>query len=106
MDMYAIVETGGKQYKVAPGDVIKVEKIEGEKGQAVELDKVLVVARDTGVNLGNPYVENVKVKAVIEEQGRGDKIIVFKYKNKRKQSRRKYGHRQLFTALRIESIES
>lgn len=103
--MYAIVETGGKQYKVAPGDIIKVEKIEGEIGQTVELEKVLVVAQDTGVNIGNPYVENAKVKAVIEEQGKGEKIIVFKYKNKRKQSRRKYGHRQLFTALRIESVE-
>jgi len=103
--MYAIVETGGKQYKVAPGEIIKVEKIEGERGQAVELDKVLVVAGDERVNIGSPYVENAKVKAVIEEQGKDDKIIVFKYKNKRKQSRRKYGHRQLFTALRIESIE-
>jgi len=103
--MYAIVETGGKQYKVAPGEIIKVEKIEGERGQAVELDKVLVVAGDERVNIGSPYVENAKVKAVIEEQGKDDKIIVFKYKNKRKQSRRKHGHRQLFTALRIESIE-
>ena len=103
--MYAIVETGGKQYKVVPGEIIKVEKIEGERGQAVELDKVLVVAGDERVNIGSPYVENAKVKAVIEEQGKDDKIIVFKYKNKRKQSRRKYGHRQLFTALRIESIE-
>jgi len=103
--MYAIVETGGKQYKVAPGEIIKVEKIEGERGQAVELDKVLVVAGDKQVNVGTPYVENAKVKAVIEEQGKDNKIIVFKYKNKRKQSRRKYGHRQLFTTLRIESIE-
>ncbi len=104
--MYAVVETGGKQYRIASGDVIDVEKIQGEPGDTVELDKVLMIAADEGVSVGAPYLENARVRAVIDKQGRGRKITVFKYKNKSKQSRRTQGHRQSFTRLRIEEIEA
>jgi large subunit ribosomal protein L21 len=104
--MYAVVETGGKQYRVAPQDVIDVEKIEGQPGDEIELDKVLMVGRDEGVEVGSPYLENARVKAVIEKHGKGRKITVFKYKNKSKQSRRTQGHRQHFTRLRIGDIEA
>jgi len=75
--MYAVVETGGKQYRIASGDVIDVEKIQGESGDKVELDKVLMIAADEGVSVGTPYLENARVRAVIDKQGKGKKITVF-----------------------------
>ena len=104
MASYAIVETGGKQYRVQVGDVLRVEKLEAEEGAEVVLDRVLMV-RDGGVRLGAPYVQGASVKARVLRHGRGRKIIVFKMK-RRKNYRRKRGHRQPFTELRIMGIEA
>lgn len=102
--MYAIIKTGGKQYRVAPGDVLRVERLPGERGDEVQLDQVLMVTDDGGeVRLGAPLVENASVKGLIVRQGQAKKIIVFK-KKRRKNYRRKQGHRQLFTALQIKEI--
>ena len=102
--MYAIVNTGGKQYKVRQGDVLKVEKIPGEVGSPVSFDKVLMFSDGKDVSIGRPVLDNVAIKGHIVEQGKSKKIIVFKYK-RRKRYRRKLGHRQQFTAIRIDRIE-
>lgn len=102
--MFAVLATGGKQYKVAKGDTIQVEKLTGEVGDQVELANVLmVVDDDDNVNLGKPVLEGASVKAEIVDQGRHRKIIIFKMK-RRKNYRRKAGHRQPFTALKIVDI--
>ncbi|WP_456431020.1 50S ribosomal protein L21 [Thermosulfuriphilus sp.] len=101
--MYAIVRTGGKQYKVAPGEVIKVEKLPGEVGESVELTEILLVAEGEEVKIGQPLLESVRIKATILEQGRHPKVVVFK-KKRRKNYKKKYGHRQPYTALKIEEI--
>ncbi len=101
--MYAVVETGGKQYKVAEGDVLFVEKLEGEAGDNVDLEKVLLVSNGGDITVGKPYVDGAKVSASIEEQGKGKKIIVFKYKAK-KDYRKKQGHRQPYTKIKINKI--
>lgn len=101
--MYAVIETGGKQYRVAPGDVIRVEKLDAEAGDEVTLDRVLLVSDENGLKVGKPLVEGANVRATVTQVGKGRKIIVFKYKRK-KNYRRKYGHRQPFTELKIESI--
>jgi large subunit ribosomal protein L21 len=101
--MYAIVETGGKQYRVQPGDIVRVESICGEPGSAVSLDRVLLVSDDTTVSTGTPYVRGAAVTAEIVQHGRGDKIIVFKFKSK-KNVRKKQGHRQNFTDIKIQGI--
>jgi len=103
--MYAIVNTGGKQYKVSQGDILRVEKIPGEIGSPVSFDKVLMFSDGENVNIGQPVLDNVAVKGHIMEQGKAKKIIVFKYK-RRKRYRRKQGHRQPYTAIKIDSIES
>ena len=103
--MYAIVNTGGKQYKVSQGDILRVEKIPGEIGSPVSFDKVLMVSDGENVNIGQPVLDNVEVKGHIMEQGKAKKIIVFKYK-RRKRYRRKQGHRQPYTAIKIDSIET
>lgn len=102
--MYAIIETGGKQYRVEEGNVLKVEKLNAAEGETVELDRVLALKKDDQLTVGAPWVAGVKVLAQVLEHGRGKKIIVFKYKPK-KNYRRKQGHRQSFTKLRIEKIE-
>lgn len=101
--MYAIVRTGGKQYQVASGDRLRVEKLEGNVGDTLELDDVLMVVDGENVQIGRPVVENAKVKVTIAEQGKAKKIIVFK-KKRRKNYRLKNGHRQPFTALQIDEI--
>ncbi len=103
--MYAIVRTGGKQYQVAQGDRLRVEKINGEIGDTVELDDVLMVVGDGTVDIGTPLLENATVKAKIVEQGKAKKIIVFK-KKRRKGYRLRQGHRQFYTALAIEEISA
>jgi large subunit ribosomal protein L21 len=103
--MYAIVNTGGKQYKIQQGDVLRVEKIPGEVGSPVSFDKVLMFSDGENVNIGRPVLDNVAVKGHIVEQGKDKKIIVFKYK-RRKRYRRKLGHRQQYTAIKIDSIEA
>ncbi|HXK72139.1 MAG: 50S ribosomal protein L21 [Clostridia bacterium] len=101
--MYAIIETGGKQYKVSEGDTLFIEKIEAEDGTKVEFDKVLAVSTDDGLKVGKPYVEKVKVTAEVEKNGKGKKIIVFKYKAK-KGYKKMQGHRQPYTKVKIEKI--
>ncbi|RME40717.1 MAG: 50S ribosomal protein L21 [Caldilineae bacterium] len=101
--MYAIIETGGKQYRVSEGDVVDVELLPVEAGSTVELDRVLLVGGEGGVTIGKPFVEGAKVTATVKEHGRGKKIIVFKHK---KNYRRKQGHRQPFTRLQVEKIEA
>lgn len=101
--MYAVVATGGKQYKVAEGDVLRIEKIPGEIGDTVSIDDVLMVADGDQVDIGRPRVENAAVNARIVEQGKGKKVLVFKYK-RRKRYRRMKGHRQPFTAIKIDNI--
>lgn len=103
--MYAVVETGGKQYRVAEGDVIYVEKLEGNAGESIDLEKVLLVSNEGKVNVGKPYVDGAKVSATIEEQGKAKKIIIFKYKAK-KDYRKKQGHRQPYTKLKIGKINN
>ncbi len=102
--MYAIVNTGGKQYKVHQGDVLRIEKIPGEVGSPVSLDRVLMFADGENVDIGRPVLDNVVVKGHIVDQNKARKILVFKYK-KRKRYRRKLGHRQKYTAVKIDSIE-
>jgi len=101
--MYAIIRTGGKQYQVAAGDTLRVEKLQGEVGDTVELSDVLLVADGDNVKVGQPVVDGAKVVAKIAEQGKAKKVLVFK-KKRRKGYRVLRGHRQLFTALTIEEI--
>lgn len=101
--MYAIIRTGGKQYQVACGDQVRVEKLEGNVGESIDLNEVLMVVDGEDVKVGQPVLENAKVTAKIAEQGRAKKIIVFK-KKRRQGYRLKRGHRQSFTALQIEAI--
>lgn len=103
--MYAIVQTGGHQYRVAPGDTIEVEKIEAQPGNDVELSDVLMLSGDDGVVFGTPFVAGAKVIARVVRQGKGEKLIVFKFKAK-KRYRRKTGHRQSLTRLSIKEIVS
>jgi large subunit ribosomal protein L21 len=102
--MYAVVASGGKQYKVRVGDVCRFEKIDGEIGGPVTFENVLMVSEGDDVAVGQPYLDNVKVNGLIVEQDKAKKIIVFKYK-RRKRYRRKQGHRQHYTAIKIESID-
>lgn len=100
--MYAIIETGGKQYRVQPNDVFKVEKINAEVGETVTFDKVLAVGGDEFV-AGAPYVEGCAVQAEVVEQGKNEKVVIFKYKAK-KDSRTKNGHRQPYTMVKVTAI--
>ncbi|OIQ61063.1 50S ribosomal protein L21 [Neomoorella thermoacetica] len=102
--MYAIIMTGGKQYRVSEGDTLRVEKLPAEVGEKVVLDKVLAVGEGADLKVGKPYVEGAKVTASVQAQDKAPKIIVFKYKPK-KNYRRKQGHRQPYTQLQIEKIE-
>ncbi|NLM70610.1 MAG: 50S ribosomal protein L21 [Synergistaceae bacterium] len=101
--MYMIVETCGKQYKVQEGDLLKVESLGLEEGANVVFDKVLLVGKDDATVVGAPYVEGASVSASVKQNGRDPKIIVFKYKSK-KNYRRKKGHRQHFSEIRIDSL--
>ena len=103
--MYAIIQTGGKQYKVAEGDIINVEKLGVEAGETVTFDQVLTVVKDSEVVVGKPVVDGAKVTAKVEAQGKDKKILVFKYKAK-SNYRKRQGHRQPFTKVVIEKIEA
>ena len=103
--MYAIIETGGKQYKVQAGDVLFVEKLSANEGDTVTFDKVLAVSGDNGFVAGAPLVAGATVTAKVEKHVKGQKIIVFKYKPK-KNERKKQGHRQPYTKVTIESIQA
>ena len=101
--MYAIIETGGKQYKVSEGDVIYVEKLEAAENDSISFDKVLAVGEEGALNFGAPYVDGAKVSGKVIKNGKSKKVIVFKYKPK-KGYRRKQGHRQPYTKVMIEKI--
>ena len=101
--MYAVIRSGGKQYRVAPGQTIRLETLAGEVGAKVELGDVLLVENEGNVQLGSPLLPNVKVQATVLEHDRAKKILVFKKKRK-KQYRRTQGHRQDYTAVRIDNI--
>ena len=103
--LYAIIETGGKQIKAEVGQSIFVEKLAGEAGDKVVLDKVVLVS-GAETKIGAPYVDGAKVSCVIEKQGKEKKIMIFKYKAKKGSTRRKQGHRQPYTKLLVESIEA
>jgi large subunit ribosomal protein L21 len=101
--LFAIVQTGGKQYRVSPGDVLRVEHLPGERGDEVLLEQVLLVADGDAIQVGQPLVAGARVVSEILRQGKAKKIIIFK-KKRRKKFRRKQGHRQLYTALEIKDI--
>jgi large subunit ribosomal protein L21 len=101
--MYAVIEAGGKQYRVAPGDSIRIDTLEGEVGAEVEFGKVLAVVRDSNELVLGTDLEHSRVKATIEAHDRADKILVFKFKRK-KQYRRTIGHRQNYTQVRVGEI--
>lgn len=101
--MYALVEIRGKQYKAEKGALLTVEKFPQNTGEVVELDSVLLVSGDEKTDVGHPFVKGAKVTAVIEGGGRGEKLVIYKYK-KRKNYRRRTGHRQSYTLLRVQEI--
>ena len=101
--MYAIIATGGKQYRVAEGDLLRIEKLEADVGSSVDFDQVLMVGEGEDVRVGAPLVEGGKVTATVESHGRGDKVRIIKFR-RRKHHRKQMGHRQYFTAVRITGI--
>ncbi len=101
--MYAVVETGSKQYRVVVGEAVDVDRLAGAEGETVSLDKVLMIADEDKIQVGAPYVAGAKVDAEIVKQGRGPKLVVFKMK-RRKKMRKKAGHRQDFTRLKVTGI--
>ncbi|MCR5370193.1 MAG: 50S ribosomal protein L21 [Clostridium sp.] len=103
--MYAIIATGGKQYKVAEGDVIRVEKLGVDAGESVTFDQVLVVSNDEELKIGTPVVDGASVTATVVKEGKAKKVIVYKYKPK-SGYHKKNGHRQLFTEVKIEKINA
>jgi large subunit ribosomal protein L21 len=101
--MYAIVQSGGRQYQVQPGSIVRLEKLPGEVGQTVTLDQVLLVADGDQVQVGQPILQNMAIQARIVEQARHSKVVIFKHK-RRKDYRKKQGHRQFYTAVLVEGI--
>ncbi|MFA7096741.1 MAG: 50S ribosomal protein L21 [Gammaproteobacteria bacterium] len=103
--MYAVIVTGGKQYRVAEGDSLKVEKLAADEGASVEFDKVLMVVDGDNIKVGAPYVDGGKVSATVERHGRGDKVKIVKFR-RRKHYRKQMGHRQHYTQLKITGISA
>jgi len=103
--MYAIVATGGKQYRVKEGEKLRVEKLSIEAGESVELDKVLLIGEGDDVKIGAPYLDGAKVTATVTENGRGDKVKIVKFR-RRKHSRKQMGHRQSYTEIEITGISA
>ena len=103
INMYAVIETGGKQYRVTEGDVINVEKLDAEVGKTLTIKEVLILEKDDETVVGAPYVTGASVKAEVVEIGKAKKVVIYKYKAK-KDSKKKQGHRQPYTQLKIKSI--
>ncbi len=103
--MYAVIQTGGKQYRVSQGDTVKVEKLGADEGASVELDKVLMLADGEEVTIGTPYVEGGKVTATVKSHGRGKKVKIIKFR-RRKHHMKRQGHRQWYTELEITGISA
>jgi large subunit ribosomal protein L21 len=102
--MYAVIKSGGKQYKVSPGDVVRIEKLENEAGSTVEFGEVLALNNDQNLVVGSPLVANARVSGTVVETGKAKKVLIFKYKRK-KQYKVFRGHRQRFTAVKIDAIK-
>ncbi len=103
--MYAVISTGGKQYKLAQGDVCRIEKLDAEEGATVEIDKVLMIADGDNINIGTPYVDGGKVTATIKSHGRAKKVEIMKFK-RRKHHQKKTGHRQYYTEIEVTAISA
>ena len=101
--MYAVIQTGGKQYRVAPGDTLRVEKLKAAEGDTVEFDRVLMVADGDDIKVGTPYLESGKVSATVKAHGRGRKIEIIKFR-RRKHHMKRQGHRQDFTEVEITGV--
>jgi large subunit ribosomal protein L21 len=101
--MYAVIKTGGKQYRVTEGETLKVEKLDAEEGASVEFDQVLMIADGDRIQVGTPYVEGARVTATVKSQGRGPKVVIVKFR-RRKHYRKTQGHRQSYTELRVSDI--
>jgi len=102
--MYAVLKTGGKQFKVAPGETIKVEKLEVEAGKTLDLNEVLLVENNGEIQVGKPFLKNAKVQTEVVSQEKGKKITILFYRRRKQSNRRKMGHRQNYTLLKIKSI--
>ncbi len=103
--MYAVISTGGKQYKLAQGDVCRVEKLDAEEGASVDLDKVLMIADGDNINIGTPFVSGGKVTATIKSHGRAKKVEIMKFR-RRKHHQKRTGHRQYYTEIEVTSISA
>ncbi len=103
--MYAVITTGGKQYRIAQGDVIRVEKLDGDEGSSVDFDRVLMIGNGDEVTLGTPYIDGSVVSGTIKNHGRGKKILVVKFR-RRKNYRKQMGHRQAYTDVEITDIKT
>ena len=103
--MYAVIETGGKQVRVAVGQIVEVERLAGDTGSEVVFNRVLMIGGEDNVKLGAPTLDGVRVRGTVVEQGRGVKILIYTYKRRQNSNRKRSGHRQNFTAVKIESIE-
>jgi large subunit ribosomal protein L21 len=101
--MYAVIKTGGKQYKVSEGQTLKVEKLNAEEGASIDLNEVLMVADGDDIKVGAPFIDGGKVTATVASQGRGKKVMIVKFR-RRKHHRKQMGHRQSYTELKIEKI--
>lgn len=101
--MYAVMITGGKQYKVAPGDIVRVESLEGQKGDMIEIRDVFMIVDGDKMSVGKPKLDSAKITAEVVEQGRGEKLLIFKHR-RRKGYRRTNGHRQNYTAIKVKEI--
>ncbi len=104
--MFAVIETGGKQMRVQVGDLVRVETLDGEVGSEIVFDRVLMVGEGEGAQIGSPEVDGAKVLASIVEQGRAKKIRIYTYKRRKNSNRRRMGHRQNYTAVKIKSIDA
>jgi large subunit ribosomal protein L21 len=103
--MYAVIQTGGKQHRVEIGEVVRVERLESEEGAKVTFDQVLALGEGDSVKVGAPTVAGASVTGTVVEQGRGKKLVIFRYRRRQNASRRRGGHRQSFTAVKIDAIK-
>ena len=103
--MYAVISTGGKQYKLAQGDVCRVEKLDAEEGDSVEIDKVLMIADGDNINIGAPFVDGGKVTATVKSHGRAKKVEIMKFR-RRKHHQKRTGHRQYYTEIEVTGISA
>ena len=103
--MYAVISTGGKQYKLAQGDVCRIEKLDAEEGDSVEIDKVLMIADGDNINIGTPFVDGGKITATVKSHGRAKKVEIMKFR-RRKHHQKRTGHRQYYTEIEVTGISA